>query len=86
MNVFVNLILGMNENMKTEIADVEASVPRSPPSKIRLAPSLRVPVTPGNRELLRSLRAAELAAWEASFVSAHENSAATPLRLQQHQI
>lgn len=30
----------------------------------RLAPSLRVPVTPKNRALLRWLRAAELSAWE----------------------
>jgi hypothetical protein len=29
------------------------------------APSLRVPVTAGNRALLRWLRAAELSAWEA---------------------
>ena len=31
---------------------------------IRPAPSLRVPVTAANRDLLRRLRAAELTAWE----------------------
>jgi hypothetical protein len=41
---------------RTDFANAAAS--------IRLAPSLRVPVTPANRELLRWLRAAELAAWE----------------------
>jgi hypothetical protein len=33
-------------------------------SNVSPAPSLRVPVTVGNRELLRWLRAAELAAWQ----------------------
>jgi hypothetical protein len=33
----------------------------------RLAGSIRIPVTPANRVLLRELRAAELAAWEKSF-------------------
>jgi len=31
----------------------------------RPQPSVRVPVTPGNRDYLRKLRAAESAAWEA---------------------
>ena len=30
----------------------------------RLAASVRIPVTPANRALLRELRAAEMAAWE----------------------
>lgn len=33
--------------------------------KVLSPPSLRVPVTAQNRELLRRLRAAELSAWEA---------------------
>lgn len=32
------------------------------------APSLRVPVTAGNRDFLRWLRAAEMSAWEAGEV------------------
>jgi len=37
----------------------------SPPATPRPQPSLRIPVTPANREWLRALRAAEAAAWEA---------------------
>ena len=37
------------------------------PTTVRLAPSLRLPVTPDNRELLRRLRAAEQSAWEAGL-------------------
>jgi hypothetical protein len=33
-------------------------------NQVNPAPSLRVPVTAGNRAFLRWLRAAELAAWE----------------------
>jgi hypothetical protein len=32
----------------------------------RVAPSLRIPVLPANRAYLRALRAAELAAWQAT--------------------
>lgn len=46
--------------MKTEIETA-----RSSRAQLLPAPSLRVPVTAGNRELLRWLRAAELSAWEA---------------------
>jgi hypothetical protein len=46
---------------KTEYMDVR---PDSN-SDLRLAPSLRVPVTAGNRAFLRWLRAAEMSAWEA---------------------
>lgn len=49
-------------------ADTQATEVSS--QKMRLkqstAPSLRVPVTPGNRVFLRCLRAAELSAWEAA--------------------
>jgi hypothetical protein len=48
--------------MKTEF---ETTVQRSSRVTILPAPSLRVPVTARNRELLRRLRAAELSAWEA---------------------
>ena len=43
----------------------EFIIPRSSRPIVRPAPSLRVPVTADNRELLRSLRAAEFSAWEA---------------------
>lgn len=37
---------------------------RSSSAQLRPAPSLRVPVTAGNRDYLRWLRAVELTAWE----------------------
>ena len=46
--------------MKTEFETTEG-----PRAQVLPAPSLRVPVTAHNRELLRWLRAAELSAWEA---------------------
>ena len=41
-----------------------AALPRCSRTSVHPAPSLRVPVTAGNRELLRWLRAAELSAWQ----------------------
>ena len=51
--------------MNAESEAVRA-VLRSLSVKNGTAPSLRVPVTEGNRALLRRLRAAELSAWEAA--------------------
>jgi hypothetical protein len=50
--------------MKTEIEIADAADATSPRPKIITAPSLRVPVTAGNRAFLRVLRAAESYAWE----------------------
>jgi hypothetical protein len=41
----------------------------APGTPHRLTPSIRIPVTPGNRDLLRRLRAAELEAWQKDGIS-----------------
>ncbi len=50
--------------MKTAFETRTAELPVLRPTAT--APSLRVPVTIGNREKLRRLRAAEMLAWEAA--------------------
>ena len=50
--------------MKPITKDFATAPLRCPRSNVNPAPSLRVPVTVGNRELLRWLRAAELSAWQ----------------------
>ena len=46
-------------------AEIETTCSRSSRAQLLPSPSLRVPVTAGNREFLRWLRAAEMSAWEA---------------------
>ena len=60
--------------MKIEFETFEATVSRSSQLYVRPAPSLRLPVTAGNRALLRRLRAAELSAWEAGHAFNPERS------------
>lgn len=48
-----------------------AAPPRCPRTNVQPAPSLRVPVTVANRELLRWLRAAELSAWQNADARPH---------------
>ena len=50
--------------MNRTTPELEAAAARCPRTNVHPAPSLRVPVTVGNRELLRWLRAAELTAWQ----------------------
>jgi hypothetical protein len=64
-STFANLFPGRNQFMKTEIETTETAVSRILRLHAGTAPSLRVPVTADNRAVLRLLRAAELAAWEA---------------------
>jgi hypothetical protein len=52
----------MHANLETSVA----AVWRSAQLHADPAPSLRIPVTPGNRSLLRRLRAIEQAAWQGS--------------------
>jgi hypothetical protein len=63
--------------MKTEF---ETIVQRSSRVTLLPAPSLRVPVTARNRELLRRLRAAELSAWEAAGAGSGLSSEHIPAR------
>jgi hypothetical protein len=53
---------------------------------VHAAPSLRVPVTPANRTLLRRLRAAELSDWEAGRMCSRDYSTAKPGSLVNHRI
>jgi len=73
--------------MKTKIDFTGAGISQTIASGIRIAPSLRVPVTAANRSLLRCLRAAEQAAWEAGPVSGHRHvfSRGRPPRCSQKQ-
>lgn len=50
--------------MKLNTKDLATKPLRRVRSNVNPARSLRVPVTVGNRELLRWLRAAELSAWQ----------------------
>lgn len=52
--------------MKIESETTMTTVTSMPHSIPPIAPSLRVPVTSRNREMLRRLRAAEMFAWEAA--------------------
>jgi hypothetical protein len=61
-------------NDKFEIAATAAS--DSLVMYVHTAPSLRLPVTPANRALLRRLRAAELSEWEAGRPGPRNNSPA----------
>ena len=54
--------------MKAEIETNRAAVSQFSRLNAGTAPSLRVPVTAGNRDLLRWLRAAEMSAWEAGRI------------------
>lgn len=51
---------------------------------VHTAPSLRVPVTPANRTLLRKLRAAELSDWEAGRPCSRNGSTTTLASLASH--
>jgi len=62
INECIRLFAERNSCMKNEI---HSSVSPQARGSVNPAPSLRVPVTAGNRALLRWLRSAELAAWEA---------------------
>lgn len=58
-------IINRNGNdMNGKIGNSAATVWRDARQHADSAPSLRIPVTPGNRGLLRRLRAIELAAWQ----------------------
>jgi hypothetical protein len=65
MRALSKLNLGKDENMNAELDTRAATMVRDLGRRGCLAPSLRVPVTADNRELLRRLRAAEMSAWEA---------------------
>jgi hypothetical protein len=60
------LLMSFNKKnkMPTNLETSAAAVWRSARAHTDPAPSLRIPVTPGNRSLLRRLRAIELAAWQ----------------------
>jgi hypothetical protein len=63
------LMSDSNQTKKNMHANLETSVAavwRSARLHADPAPSLRIPVTPGNRSLLRRLRAIEQAAWQGS--------------------
>ena len=53
---------------------------------VHTAPSLRVPVTPANRTLLRQMRAAELSEWEAGCPSLRDCSPAKLASQVNHRI
>ena len=66
--------------MKTEIETTAASpIFRPNPAT---APSLRVPVTSSNREMLRRLRAAEMCAWEAADRQVWQRMSSRPFAQQ----
>ena len=54
----------MKKNMHANLETSVAAVWHSARLHADPAPSLRIPVTPGNRALLRRLRAIEQAAWQ----------------------
>jgi hypothetical protein len=68
--------MNMHANLETSVAAVwqSARLHADP------APSLRIPVTPGNRALLRRLRAIEQAAWQGAPAgrSSSENNRSNP--------
>jgi hypothetical protein len=58
-------IINRNQNdMNGKIENCDAPAGRDARQQADCAPSLRIPVTPGNRRLLRRLRAIEMAAWQ----------------------
>jgi hypothetical protein len=67
-------------NMQTKLETSVASVWHSARLHADPAPSLRIPVTPGNRSLLRRLRAIEQAAWQGAPAgrSSSENNQSNP--------
>jgi hypothetical protein len=70
MRALFRLNLGKEQNMKAEHAYQVAAMVRRIGRNGCMAPSLRVPVTADNRELLRRLRAAEMSAWEQADITA----------------
>lgn len=58
--------------MKTEHDAPHTAIQNGSTFNTGTAPSLRVPVTPANREILRRLRAAELSAWQDADVQPHQ--------------
>ncbi len=72
------LIINRNRNdMNGKIENSAATVWRDARRHADSAPSLRIPVTPGNRGLLRRLRAIELAAWQEPGPGATSHPAST---------
>jgi len=71
--VVANMFSDRSNFMRAAIETFEAVVSRSSQMHVRPAASLRLPVTAGNRALLRRLRAAELADWEAGRPSSPEH-------------
>ncbi len=65
--------------MKTERETTMTAVVQIPRQNPAPAPSLRVPVTTGNRAFLRRLRAAEMFAWEAADHNPRQRKAAQSL-------
>lgn len=55
-----------NDSVLLECATTLARELQSTRTKLHPQASLRIPVTPANREYLRALRAAEAEAWEAA--------------------
>jgi hypothetical protein len=68
--------MNMPANLETSVA----AVWHSARLHVDPAPSLRIPVTPGNRALLRRLRAIEQAAWQGAPAgrSSFENNQSNP--------
>jgi hypothetical protein len=64
-------------NMNGKIENFAADVWRDARQHADCAPSLRIPVTPGNRGLLRRLRAIEMAAWQEPGPGAASHPAST---------
>lgn len=67
----------MNDKFKIAAAAASDSVG----IYVHTAPSLRVPVTPANRDLLRRLRADELSEWEAVCPCLRNGSPVKPASL-----
>jgi hypothetical protein len=70
----------MNDKFKIAAAAASDSVGMY----VHTAPSLRVPVTPANRDLLRRLRADELSEWEAGCPCLCKGSPAKFASLENH--
>ena len=62
-----NILRERIQRMKTETDALQSGSVKDSRPNVSPAPSLRVPVTAGNRAFLRWLRAAELLAWEAGL-------------------
>ena len=75
-STFASLFRERNYFMKDKFDIAATTTSDSLVMYVRTAPSLRVPVTPANRTLLRRMRAAELSDWEAGCPSLRNGSTA----------